>query len=79
MAEALSAFIHVLNRSPAVTGKSPHEAFYGRKPSVKHLRVFGCCAYAHVAKDKRSSFQVQSLYLHWLSTEYKGWKVWDPL
>ena len=29
------------NRSPtsAVEGKSPHEAWYGRKPRVEHLRV----------------------------------------
>jgi hypothetical protein len=47
--EALSCFLHTLNCSPssAVTGKTPFEAFYGQKPSVSHLRVFGCRAYCN--------------------------------
>ena len=52
--EALSCFLHALNLSPsvAVSEKMPIEAFYGCKPSVSHLCVFGCWAYAHVQKDK---------------------------
>ena len=41
--EALAAFIHVWNRTPtsAVPGKTPYEAFYGSKPDVSMLRVWG--------------------------------------
>ena len=55
--EALSALLHVLNRSPtsALPGKTPYEAFYGRKPDVSHLRIWGCVAYVHVQKDKRGA------------------------
>ena len=80
--EALSTFLHALNRSPsaAVSGKTPFEAFYGRKPSVSHLWVFGCWVYAHVQKDKQGSFQPKSRKCIFLGypVNYKGWKCWDP-
>jgi hypothetical protein len=28
------------------------ESFFGKKPSVEHLRVFGCPIYIYVTKDK---------------------------
>ena len=39
--EALSSLVHVLNRCPtsALPGKTPFEAFYGKKPDVSHLRI----------------------------------------
>ena len=54
-AEAISTATYLINRSPtsAVEGMTPHEAWYGRKPRVEHLRVFGCTAYVHVPKDER--------------------------
>jgi hypothetical protein len=80
--EALSCFLHTLNLSPsaAVSGKTPFEAFYGRKPSVSHLHVFGCQVYAHVQKDKHRSFQPKSRKCIFLGypVDYKGWKCWDP-
>jgi hypothetical protein len=57
--DALGAFVHVLNRSPSssLDGITPYEAWFNHKPSVSHLRVFGCQAYVHVQKDKRKSFE----------------------
>ena len=54
-AEALSTAVYLRNRSPtkAVQGMTPYEAWIGEKPVVKHLRVFGCNAYAHVPKEER--------------------------
>jgi hypothetical protein len=34
--------------------KTPYELWYGTKPSVAHLRVWGCLAYIHMHKDVRS-------------------------
>jgi hypothetical protein len=44
--EAVMTVVHLLNRSPtkALDGKTPYEAWHGRKPAVSHLRVFGCLA-----------------------------------
>jgi hypothetical protein len=54
--------VYILNRSPAkaVDGRTPYEAWHGRKPAVSHLRVFGCLAFAkelgHIGKfDDRST------------------------
>ena len=33
---------------------TPYETWNGYKPSVNHLRIFGCSAYAHIPKDERS-------------------------
>lgn len=54
-AEALSTASYIRNRSPtnAVEGMTPYEVLKGRKPNVKHLRIFGCDAFVHVPKDER--------------------------
>ena len=48
-AEALSTAVYLKNRSytKAVLDMTPHEAWSGSKPNVKHLRVFGCIAYSY--------------------------------
>jgi len=47
-AEAVATSVYLLNISPtkAVMNQTPYEAWHGRKPSVSHLRIFGCVAYA---------------------------------
>ena len=52
--EALSTAVYLQNLSPtkAVKGMTLFEAWTGEKPNVKHLRIFGCTAYAHVPKDE---------------------------
>jgi len=46
--EAVRTAVHILNRSPtkSLRGQTPFEAWFGRKPGVKHLRTFGCVVYA---------------------------------
>jgi len=47
--EAIITAAKVLNRLPTkanANNMTPHEAWFGKKPSIKHLRVFGCIAYA---------------------------------
>jgi hypothetical protein len=48
--EAVSTAVYLLNRAPtkSVKGQTPYEAWHGKKPSVQHLRTFGCTA--HVKK-----------------------------
>jgi hypothetical protein len=60
--EVVVTAVYILNRSPtkALEGRTPYEAWHGRKPAVSHLRVFGCLAFAkelgHVSKlDVRST------------------------
>jgi hypothetical protein len=37
-----------------VSQKTPHEVWSCKNPSVSHLKVFGCDAFVHVPKEKRS-------------------------
>jgi hypothetical protein len=55
-AEAVGTTCYLVNRSPSSTldDKTPHEIWTGKKPSLEHLRVFGCDAYVHVPKENRS-------------------------
>ncbi|KAG2802615.1 hypothetical protein PC113_g24471 [Phytophthora cactorum] len=47
--------IYVKNRlpSPKIEHKTPFEIVYKSKPSVKHMRVFGCRTYILTPKEKR--------------------------
>jgi len=62
-AEAVSAAAYLRNRTPSITfdkHTTPYEKWYGRKPNVKHLRVFGCCAYAHVQNSDRKKLNMKA-------------------
>lgn len=54
-AEAVATAVYLLNRSPnsSIERKMPEELWSGSTPSLDHLRVFGCTAYAHVPKELR--------------------------
>ena len=43
------------------TGVTPYEAMRKKRPSVKHISVFGCDAYYHVPRGQRSTFDAKML------------------
>jgi hypothetical protein len=45
--KAVVTTVYLQNRLPtkSLTGRTPYEAWHGRKPAVNHLRVFGCRAF----------------------------------
>ena len=63
-AETLSTAAYVRNRSPTSTlrDKTPYETLNGRKPNVKHLRIFGCIglSHVHIPKDEREKLDSKS-------------------
>ena len=62
-AEAVHTTVYVRNRCPTSSlpnNLTPYEAWYGTKPSVKHLRVFGCLAYAHIPLKQRTKLDPKS-------------------
>jgi hypothetical protein len=77
--EILCAVTHIRNLSPvSILDKTPHEAFYGRKPDVSHLRQLGCKAYTLIPKEKRiSKLQPvsQAGQLVGYSTDRKAYRV----
>uniref|UniRef100_A0AAV1TG08 Integrase catalytic domain-containing protein n=1 Tax=Peronospora matthiolae TaxID=2874970 RepID=A0AAV1TG08_9STRA len=54
-AEAAITAIYIKNRlpSPKIDHKTPFEIVYKSKPSVKHMRVFGCRAFILTPREKR--------------------------
>jgi hypothetical protein len=80
-AEAIKHAIYLLNRLPTkVLGdKTPHEAWTGRKPSLGHLKVFGCTAHAkvvtpHLKKLDRS----RKLVYFGVEDGSKAYRLYDP-
>ena len=62
--DAILYTTHILNRVPtrALDGDlTPHEAFTGNKPSVMHLRIFGCKAHVHIPDTKWCKLDAKSI------------------
>ena len=53
--EAVNTAVYLLNRCPtsSLEKKTSFEAFSGRKPGVKHLKVFGSVCYALIPSQLR--------------------------
>ena len=80
-AEALNTATYIRNRSPtrSVLNMTPHEAFTGEKPTVSHLKVFGCLTYAHIPKDERKKLDPKAREAIFLGygTNVKGYRLYD--
>jgi hypothetical protein len=50
---------YLLNMFPPsmLVEMTPNKVWSGKKPSVSHLKVFGCDAFVHVPKEKRSKLE----------------------
>ena len=81
-AEAVDCAVYLSNRSPtrSVWGKTPQEAWSGRKPGISHLRVFGSVAYAQVPEQKRSKLDDRSEKYVFIGydSRSKGYKLYNP-
>lgn len=66
-AEAVSCAVYLSNRFPTknVRDQTPQEAWSGRKPSVKRLRIFGSIAYVmfHIKGELNLTIRVLSMCL----------------
>ena len=54
---AMTTACYLQNRMTAKGSTTPFEQFYGYKPRVDHLRIFGCAAMAHVPEKTRHKLQ----------------------
>jgi len=61
--KAVYTAVYILNKCPtkAVKDKTPIEAWSGRKPSAKHLRVFGSICYIHVLDQRRHKLEDKTI------------------
>jgi hypothetical protein len=54
---------YLLNRSPSSTlvDSNPHEAWFGKKSSLSHIKLFGCDALVHVPREKRGKLDKKTI------------------
>lgn len=62
-AEAASTAVYVLNRTgpSKSTGKSPFEEWFGRKPSINKIRIFGSATFVHVPNVNRGKLDDKAI------------------
>ncbi|KAI5322464.1 hypothetical protein L3X38_031536 [Prunus dulcis] len=80
-AEAVNTSVYILNGCPtkALNKRTPFEAYSGRKPGVKHLKVFGSLCYAHIPSQQRQKLDLTSkmcIFLGYGSCE-KGYRLYS--
>jgi hypothetical protein len=81
-AEAVGIACYLVNRSPSseMDDETPQQIWNGKKPSLTHLKVFGCDAYVHVPKENRSKLDknVEKCIFVGYKDGLKGYKLWNP-
>ena len=69
--EAVATVMYVCNcTATATTNRTPYERWYGKKPDLSNLRVFGCTAYAHVPDAIRQTLDKKAEKLRFVG--YSG-------
>ncbi|GFU60274.1 retrovirus-related Pol polyprotein from transposon TNT 1-94 [Trichonephila clavipes] len=77
--EALLCFTYAWNRiCHKDSNKTPFEKYSGRRPSVLHLKPFGCLAYAGVPKQIRKKFDMRAKMgiMMGYAQRTKGYRIW---
>ena len=63
--EASRIAVHVQNHTPhrVLKNNTPEEVFFGKKPEVSNLRIFGCLMYIHIPKEKRTKLGKKGIFV----------------
>jgi len=79
--EEIHTTIYTLSKCPtkAVLNLTLEEAWLGYKPSVAHMKYFGCTTYAHVYKEKRKKLNDNSLKCTFIgyNIETRSYRLFD--
>lgn len=81
-AEAVATAAYLRNRTTTSANEeqlTPFEKWYGHKPNISHLRVFGCAAYSHVPSTERRKLdkKAQRMCFIGYSKNPKGYRLID--
>jgi transposase InsO family protein len=81
-AEAVNTSIYLLNWLPtkALDRPTPYEAWYGAKPNISNLKVFGSVCYMHIPDAKRDklSQKAETGILVGYCDNAKGYRIYNP-
>lgn len=62
-AEAVATAAYLRNQlvtTALKSGESPYQRWYGNKPDLRHIRVFGCAAYTHIPGGNRKKLDAKA-------------------
>ena len=80
--EAVRHATYLINRiaTRSLIEQTPYEALRSKRPSISHIRVFGCICYARTEKAGRKKLDDRSRILVHLGTEpgSKAYRLLDP-
>jgi hypothetical protein len=64
-----------------VDGKTPFEAWYGKRPTVHHLKTFGCVVYVCNTKPHLKKLDERGRKMIFIGYERgtKAYKAYDPV
>ena len=79
--EAVNAAVYLHNWSPTSTlkDKTPFESWFGKKPNVSNLKVFGSVCFVHTPDHSRKKLDSKSrkaIFVRY-PLESKGYKVYE--
>lgn len=82
MGKASNTVVFIQNRCPHshLDLKTLEEAFFGKKPDLKHLRIFGCPIYIHIPKEKRTKLEPsrkRGIFVGYSETS-KAYRIYIP-
>lgn len=82
--EAILAANYIKNRCPTSAygrqfiDKTPGELWYGKKPDLSHIRVFGSICYNHIPSEKRKKFEAKASKCILLGyATNNAYRLWD--
>lgn len=81
-AEAVNTAVYILNRTVSASGvATPYEMWTGKKPNIKHLRIFGSDAFVHVPKQftKKMDLRAKKMILVGYSGDSENYRMYDPI
>ncbi|RVW83994.1 Retrovirus-related Pol polyprotein from transposon TNT 1-94 [Vitis vinifera] len=79
--EAIKTAVYILNRVPSkAVAKTPYELWTNKKPSIRHLHVWGCPTEARPYKpnEKKLASRIVSCYFVGYSERSRGFKFYNP-
>ena len=79
--EALKTITYILNRVPTkVVSKMPFELFKGWKPSLRHMRIWGCPSEVRIYNPQEKKLDLRTIcgYFVGNAEKSKGYKFYYP-
>ncbi|KAJ3699854.1 hypothetical protein LUZ61_003559 [Rhynchospora tenuis] len=79
--ECILTAAYLINRTPTriLNNRTPYELLFGKPPSYKHVRVFGCLCYVSHKSATSDKFESRSRKCVFIGYPFgkKGWRVYD--